>query len=475
MSAIFLNGNRLADAWRDVVRIDVSRVLFSTVSIICGLGLSFAFGPYSGANETVLYKAVTDLKTRVEEALETTFEEASTLSRIHPKHFLQPARYEGSGVTVNDVPDETDLILLSGFFGDTNELRLIRRDGSVVVRWPVRFWDVFPNPSHLTVPPATDWNVDTHGALVLADGSVVFNFEGSGLVKLDRCGDLIWALPRKTHHSVERAEDGGYWVPGRRVVPQQSDSTFSPFEAPLVEDTLLRVSEDGEVLAEISVPGIFYDNGLEALLTATGHSFQSGMEWDREIVHLNKIQELTSDLADDFPLFEAGDLALSIREMNLVMVIDPETREIKWLRIGPWLRQHDPEFKAGGTIVVFNNNLYRTVYGTGPETSQNSIPRVSNLIEIDPVSGTYRVIYGGSKGQEMLSVVRGKHDITRKNGFLITEFEGGRVFEVDAEGHIIWEYINRYSEEEVAEITEARVYPRNYFSVSDWTCEATAE
>lgn len=70
----------------------------------------------------------------------------------------------------------------------------------------------------------------------------------------------------------------------------------------------------------------------------------------------------------------------------------------------------------------------------------------------------------------MLSVVRGKLELTENDGLLVTEFEGGRAFETDATGHIIWEYMNRYDSDEVAEITEARLYEANYFSVPDWSC-----
>ena len=53
---------------------------------------------------------------------------------------------------------------------------------------------------------------------------------------------------------------------------------------------------------------------------------------------------------------------------------------------------------------------------------------------------------------------------------MVTEFEAGRVFEVDAEGSLVWEFINRFDEKTVAEVTEARLYEESYFTVTDWTC-----
>ena len=75
-----------------------------------------------------------------------------------------------------------------------------------------------------------------------------------------------------THHSVERAESGGFWVPGRRYYAEGSESPFPPFQTSFYEDTILRISDDGEVMAEISVPQIFYDNGLEPILTSTEYN-----------------------------------------------------------------------------------------------------------------------------------------------------------------------------------------------------------
>ncbi len=448
--------------------IDFSKYSFYFISILLLLGLSFSFGLYTAVYETNVFKIVKSFKV----SLRQIRKDFSTFTHIHPSHFLQPAKYKGNGVTVNDVTANKDeLIFMSGFFDGGNELRLIRRDGTIIAKWPVSFSKIFPDTSHLTNPPTTDWNIDIHGALALPDGSVVFNFEYAGLVKLDQFGNVVWVVARETHHSVVLAEDGGFWVAGSRHHPKGSDSPFPPFEPPFRENMIFKVSQNGKILSEISVPGIFYDNNLEALLTSNGKRFTLD-RFSRidEIVHLNKIQELSSDIASNFPMFEAGDLALSLRKYNLIMVMSPKTGKIKWWKIGPWIRQHDPEFTPDGKIIVFNNNTYRTAFGKQPNYQKSliTIPRVSNIIEFDPTNDTYKVIYGGNNEQRMLSVIRGKVEVTQNGGLLITEFEGGRVFETDNKGRIIWEYINRYDSDEVAEITEAKIYQSDYFGEIKW-------
>lgn len=469
------NNSGLLRIFRDYVmkNKDLSKLLFYSLSVLIALVFAFTFGLYSGLKRNNVYMLIRTLIV----TLENVYNEIPILTKTHPRHFLQPARYEGKGVTVNTTAgDEEELIFLSGFFENNNELRLIRRDGTIVARWPVSFSEIFPDTSHLKYPPITDWNIDTHGALVLPDGSVVFNFEYGGLVKLDRCGNVVWKLARQSHHSVELAEDGGFWVPGRRFLPAGSESPFPNVQTPFNENTIMKVSKDGKVLKEISVPKLFYDNGLEAVLTSNrvGNNFaRRYRSFGREIVHLNKIVELPSDIAEDFPAFEIGDLLLSLCYLQMVLVVNPDTGEIKWWQIGPWLRQHDPEFKPGGTIIIFNNNVYSRHETSTKGLRINSGQYGSNILEINPVSNDQRIIYGNKRGQEMLSVIRGKHELTRNGGLLITEFEGGRVFEVDSEGRIVWEFINRYDSDEVAEISEGRIYPESYFTfnVDEWPCK----
>lgn len=291
---------------------------------------------------------------------------------------------------------------------------------------------------------------------------------------MSRCGETLWTLTHATHHSVEPSQRGGYWIPGRNHLQDPAADPFPPFtrigsDAMFQDDLIMRVTEDGEIAESRSVARVLYESGLEPLLTATGSSFYPGKPADTELVHLNKIGELPRSMADAFPEFEAGDLILSLREHNLVLIVDPDTWRVKWHQTGPWRRQHDPEFNADGTLTVFNNNIYRLALGPN-DRGRPDTPRVSNIVRIDPRTRRTEVAFGQREGQEFLTVIRGKHEPTPEGGFLITEFEGGRVFEVDAEGRIVWEYVNRYDDEQVLEITGARLYPPSYFSEQDWTC-----
>lgn len=448
---------------------DLPRILFFTITAATVVGGAFAAGIYSAVSRNAAFT----LATRAWAQIRDSFAAVNETSVLKPDHLLQPTRGQGAGVTVNRAASDGALVLLSGFFENSNEIRLVRRDGEVVSRWPVSFSALFPDDSHMSddVRPATDWNIDLHGAIALPDGSVLFNFEYGGLVKLDRCGGVQWKLAHMTHHSVEPATGGGYWVPGRRHHDAGGRSPFPPFVPPFSEDLILRVSADGVIVSSLSVPGLFYANGLVAVLTATGGDFRKGRVWDHEIVHLNKISELDAGRAVAFPMFRAGDLLLSLREHNLVMVVDPDAGKIRWWQIGPWVRQHDPQFGSDGKLTVFNNNAYKD--GLNGYRSDPSLPRTTNILAMDPVTREVNVRYGGRPGQEMLSVLRGKQHETGQ-GLFVTESEAGRAFEVDGAGNVIWEYVNRYDDENVAEITEARLYPKGYFNVVDWSCATKA-
>ena len=416
------------------------------------LGL-FGYGFAVGQLHIFPFSAIFELKKAAEDVL--------VLSGFRSTGLVRTVHRDGTGVTRNDAGDgSTDFILLNGFFDGAHELRLIHRDGSIVNRWPAQFSKIFPHPDHLPphVVPKADRNAEVMGMEALPDGSVIFNFTEKGTVQLDRCGVLQWTIPRPTHHSLARAEDGGFWIPSARQI--EKTSQFPRLKTPYQDETILKVSATGQILKEISVLELLFKNNVESplftnhLATIGGYGFG--------FTHLNDVEELSSEMAPAFPQFAAGDLLVSLRDLNLIMVVDSMGEKVKWHQIGPWIAQHDPDFLKNGRISVLNNNFDGTPDG--------SLAGGSNIVEIDPATRATWIRYGTRAGQEWYTEIRGRHQPLENGNVLISESVAGRAMEVDKNGQVVWEFINRYSDKQVALLNEAIRYPANHFNVKNWSC-----
>ena len=447
----------------------ISRVVFYIASLLLLCVIVFLAGLYSGTYKTLPYKFFAKIKSDVE----TVLSESSNLAGTKPTYWVVDKRHDGDGVTRNALPGAvSELVFLQGFFDDGLELRLMRRDGTLVTRWPVSYKALAGDISHLRNAPATDWNAGFHGAVPLPDGSVVFNISHIGLFKIDRCGVTVWSVDKPTHHSVERNADGSFWVSSSVGIDTQADADFALFKPPYAADTLLLVSPEGEVLEEISLLDVFVNSNEMGLLTLTGDISPGTMrgyhlDFQRELFHLNDVEELPEDFAAAFPMFAAGDLLVSVRNRNLILVIDRSTQIIKWWHIGPWVRQHDPDWSPDGTITIFDNNR------DGTDTGE--IMGSSRIVAIDPGTRQTQIRYGGSGEEFFYSERRGKHQLLKDGGMLIVDTEAGRVFEIDRERRITWEYLNGYSDTENTRITDASVHRSNYFTVDNWNCSEQHE
>ncbi len=147
-----------------------------------------------------------------------------------------------------------------------------------------------------------------HGSYLFPDGDVLINIEYLGLVRLDACGEVVWKLPYRTHHSISRSEDGNFWVSGVKWVNADSEraARFPGLQAPFGEDTVIQGSPGGKILKEISVLEALFDSGNQYLLW----KYQSIKD---DITHINDVEVLRSDMADSFPAFAPGDLLISLK------------------------------------------------------------------------------------------------------------------------------------------------------------------
>ena len=344
-----------------------------------------------------------------------------------------PIRHEGAGVTRLDreraAPGHT---LLALYTGDAFLARLVDLDGTVVHEWRAGFREIWgDDPPHVHVAGA-DAVIEWHGTHLFSNGDLLLNFEGhlfpygGGLVRLDKDSRVVWKLDRNTHHAIAVAEDGTIWVPGLNYRPEGM-AELPGWEPWFYEDTLLKVAPDGTLLDEISVPLAL--RSLPGLLPPWTDSFDP--------THLNDIDIVPAALADAFPMLKEGDLLVSLRNVDLLVAIDPRRKVATWAMAGPFRRQHDPDLLPNGRLLVFDN------LGGDPACGR------SRVLEIDPVSYAIPWRYDGCMaGDRFDSEAWGAQEPLPNGNILITESFGGRVLEVTREERprIVWEYVNRIGE-----------------------------
>jgi hypothetical protein len=228
------------------------------------------------------------------------------------------------------------------------------------------------------------------------------------MARLDACGEVQWRLAEGTHHSIARAEDGTFWVPGVSNEPRASSENY-PNGFPglggtaVWVDRLLRVSEDGTILQDINLLDILYRNGLERYIPKVlglEGQFPESDDVPTDITHMNDIEPLSASMADEYPLFDAGDLVVSLRSLNLVFVVDPDTKTVKWHASDPFIYQHDPDFLGNGWIDVFDNNYDLTERG--------SMLGGSRIIGLRPHTGTTEIWFPTQRSDPFYTGLRGK-------------------------------------------------------------------
>lgn len=62
---------------------------------------------------------------------------------------------------------------------------------------------------------------------------------------------------------------------------------------------------------------LLWANDLERYLLLTNQKEKA------DLTHLNDVEPLPDSIAGEYPLFEAGDLVVSLRNPHLVFVMDP--------------------------------------------------------------------------------------------------------------------------------------------------------
>lgn len=218
--------------------------------------------------------------------------------------------------------------------------------------------------------------------------------DGNQLRKIGSCGQVEWAIDSRYsfHHYLNNDGDhrqADFWI---------LDAT----------DLVQIDSADGREKRRIAIGEIIRANPqlpvFESRLKASRHEYwrydtarfdplrrshREVTNADPDPFHTNDIDEY---LGTDGGLFRRGDLALSLRSQNLILVVRPPDLQIVWYAYGLTSRQHDPDFIDSSSIMVYDNNFHNAT---------------SRIVRLDASAAERPQIEFGSRRESVLETIGG--------------------------------------------------------------------
>ena len=308
-------------------------------------------------------------------------------------------RAEGAGGVTVHVAGRAQPGLSFYVSGHAAEARLSDLDGHTLAGWRLPLERAFPDDP--VVVHFDYWR----RARVLDDGGLVALYQGLGLVRIDRSSRIVWKLFAPLFNDFHVNPDGSIWALAKRPTVA---AEIHPHNE-VLEDFAVLISPDGRPEREISLLRALADSPWAELLHPVAEA--------GDVFHSNTITPLHDGLAAPF---DVAGLLVSLREIDLVAVLDLDSELVRWARRGPWARQHEPVPLPSGRLLVFDN--------------RGGVGASARVIEVDPADGQVAWRVEGLVSPEAGSVQRLDNGNT-----LITESERGRALEVAPDGEIVWE------------------------------------
>lgn len=324
----------------------------------------------------------------------------------------------------------------------STRVSLLDMQQNVVHQWSVSFSKIWPNPTQVEGRQVDDSEVCVFACHLYSNGDllVVFhgmekNTRGYGLAKVDKDSNPIWGYAARVHHDVTVDDEGKIYT----IVQRSLNNSIKSLEfipPPWQVDHLAILSPDGKELREpISILEALRNSPYSTLLSPLETSLKPSeplpmnneaarvLMLQQDVLHTNSLNVLSHALAPKFPEFKPGQVLISMRSLQAMIVLDPATSSVVWGACGPWHYQHDAQFLDNGRFLLFDN------IGS---------PRGSRVLEYNPRDGSFPWSYPGADNAPFFTKERGMAQRLPNGNTLIVVSEGKEMIEVTPDKEVVW-------------------------------------
>tara|TARA_B100001750_G_scaffold246189_1_gene267748 strand:- start:1844 stop:3223 length:1380 start_codon:yes stop_codon:yes gene_type:complete len=277
-------------------------------------------------------------------------------------------------------------------------------------------------------------------------GTAGYSWWESMIRKIDACSNLVFQNTSElVHHSIELDADASIWAPAL-LYPQSIDPIKVGRNLPenngYLDDSIVKLSPEGEILFEKSISELFIENDMEYLLFSVGDRL-----FDVDPIHLNDIQPVNYD--GEF--WKKGDVFISLRHQSMVILYRPSSNEIIWKGVGKSFHQHDVDILDDHRIAIFNNNSKHFFSGDTVDGNNEVLIYDFETKEYSSYLSESLISY------DVRTITEGRSEILPNGDLMIEESNFGRTLYFNADGSLAWSFVNRASDGNVYTLGWSRI------------------
>lgn len=253
------------------------------------------------------------------------------------------------------------------------------------------------------------------------DGNLYAVIQVRKLVKYDWNNNLIWSKNYNVHHDVSLESDKVYSFKIETINIEYKNKKFSVF----ADDLIIINSNTGKLEEKFSLYNILKPYLKEATFEL---AYNTAIVENKisDFLHFNSIQYINFDIPN---LCNKGDILLSAREANLVFILDPKTRKIKWIWGDEELDQsHQATLLRNGNIILLDNGKYNRNY--------------SRILEVNAIKKEIVWEYTANPPKSFYTRTQGGVQRLENGNTIVTSGNQGWVFELDKNENIVWSFKN---------------------------------
>ncbi|MDG2304630.1 MAG: arylsulfotransferase family protein [Candidatus Binatia bacterium] len=264
-------------------------------------------------------------------------------------------------------------------------------------------------------PSAAAWDF----VELLPDGSLFGSAKYERLEKLDWNSKLLWSVPVGPHHDLDIGEDGRVYV----LTEERRELSIDGDEYLIRDNDITILSPEGVVERQVRLSDLFSDLVPKPRLKKIQR--HRAKQFHGDVFHANSIELLDRDVPG---VGRRGSVLVSIRELDLIAVLDLDPPRVVW-SWGPGIldAQHHPSLLSDGRMLIFDNGRAR---------------HWSRVLELAPNTKSLTWELRGEPKSSLYTPTRGSAERLPNGNTLVVESGKGRVFEVTRSGEIVWDFFN---------------------------------